>query len=626
MEDLEKRLHDKNTRRQIALLMAKFDPDLKAALEEQGCSEEVQEEKFKIIETGIKRGYACKLIRDYLRKTLNKRAFQLADEYISASNEWVESKPGKYNLPYPPQLGIQRLPQVNEKTLGKYFEAFEKITSAIQTTRNSLPAMNSAAGASTIMAMSEKSLPDSSQELLALEGTKDNLFCRLEEYINADESNALRILTHTLLKRSETEDPYFTVEAYLAVFKRCLKRLKNNKHLIGSLVNLMYEEVFRATPELNRGEPLTGRHSFNLFIEGLKSINLAKEVGADSFEIRKPGMPREVCHFSYIIISSGKMGVIAIPSEYGPVSWNEHRLVDPRKNENFTLLAAQLENDTQTANPSDREEELAHFKDELNNNRRYGLDFARMKVTEIPCPEGVEVWLHYSYDQDLPEGFIGVELILEDPKTKKAVSVAYVLDQDLKLIPPSHLKREYSGKIFHPVRPENTGSLDLIKKRPPAGSYASAEHMQFELENVLATWPSEAGQKALQYYFSKYAYYLLVKERNVGEKKERESNPSFPEHALNLSLTEHESEVIIPSLNSGDRFGLRSTEQNLTIYHQVSGYKRRLKKGQTASQEAIEKARRMGIILREDETFVDTHHRGSVFTKQKGSAKKTRGD
>ena len=525
-------------------------------------------------------------IRNYFPKR-NPRARRLAIQYRQAMLNWVN---GASPFPYPPTLPIQRLPELTPHSLARYLNLLERYHKKDQ--EYSPPSTDSDSGEmenegdylEMIRCEMGRNAPETLKEGEIYQPI-ENLKTRIKEFINQDEDNALQVLVHIMELTNSNQ-----IQIYKDLMSESLRRLSGNIVFIRSLFNSIDRSENSNDPKYRiSGEMIA--HIYDSLIDvGIISRSTGEDRTISTIEPRDFQFHNHIYTHTHTNTSTNErtqqrtVFEMKIPSDFLPVHWNCTRLVNPTLNPTFQNFAKILEKDA-ASEMNERIEESATYINEIKNNRRYGLKFSRMPVTDIPGTEDMDIWFHFSKDDDMEANEIKVGIVVNDTE------IVYFLQDGV-------LGMRSGGNMIPRVN-----SADIPEDHID-NCYG---------HNNVQRWASDTAQLNLATYIVKYAHTLLVLPRTEGEKIERPDNPT--NNRFNLRLRAHSTTTRIPGRNTGQ--GGRHRSRTVTAIHEVDSFVRKLPKGHKASPEARRNAAREDIILAPaGQTFVEGHTRGTEETEQ----------
>lgn len=534
----------------------------------------------------------CAEVRRSLKKFFPARrpqARQLVSQYRQEMQNWIN---GASKFPFPPNMTMQKMPKLKPDNLHRYLKLYEKqylelhhykIPDVAESPQNNIGQIKQAIEADNPGSLKafEKFFPVANTETV------------LREYINESEANALQVFTYIIrLQNTQT----FIMYQGTNMLKNTLEKLRTNVHFIRTLYHFIDEQ-------LNVEHPLMGVRDVVLgeLLKILNEIGVTREFAED--DIMTPhNEPRDTVRQEYRVdnaVSGATMFDVRqeIPAIYLPVHYNGHRLVHPAHNADFQSLAQKVVTADRESDTQKMYEDGLQYIEELRTNRRYSLDFARVKITEIPGTEDMDIWFHYSHDNAMPPHEIKVEIVVD------GASIVYYLDDADIIIPTRGVLAPRTQEDVEPF-PDHVDRM-----------YEGEEAQR---------WMTAFRKTSIHYLMLKYAHALLVLPRNqsVESDEDREGNGTRPQEPFEFSLNEYESQVTIPHTNPANASDGNRDPYRVTVYHGVAGHVRRLPRGQEASPEAIQNAQRYHIHLVPGQTFVRPHSCGSKLTEQGRDGKK----
>ena len=576
----------------IAAGVALSDADFWNKLIENGCPKSLASSLIKeLSQKYFNWQVNCTEIRQIIRQKLKEKypkACELALTYRRKLKEWVIEQSSDVD---PPHFVIQNIPPVTRENLSQYFDLIKE--SGVIPGEDYHP-----------LGKVSKEMRINFQKLKI-----GNLQDRICKFIQQSEQNALAVLVYMI----ESEDDEL-VDALLKaglIFKETIKKLSANLHFVRSLINII-EEIPKPQQNKKEEDRRANVVLFNAF-KALVDLGICKEVS--EYPVRDATKPDEE-GFWYMQYRDNKEEVaellVFIPQKYIPYHWNSHRIVIPSINDTFHEVAAKLD-EAPKLDGQLNEEDLDKYTNSLINNRRYALDFDRMKITEIPGTNGMDIWMHFFHHVHMQPGEIGIELIVN------GASIVYFLNEKCELKVPEK-SIVLPRPMFMPKDPEKLKdgySMDQI--------YTCPESKR--------DWISERAQKILHFYFVKYAYYLLCVPRHIQTDEKNTDSKTTQQHdkkqnqnnKFDIRLTEYSSEITIPSIFPNGTAD-SGRESRITVYHGVTGHVRELPERYRATEEAIAEAKKHKIVLAPGQTFVKPHMRGGQHAEEIKSKKKIKPD
>ena len=541
---------------------------------------------------GFEEGHiTCATVRNELRRSFPlKRGKQTRDlvlRYRKQMQNWVNQATP---YPHPPTLEVQQLPAPRSETLKRYFNLFERLHKR----RVSHQAPNANADVSEVL--QERGMYEALRHSfesnepglvrrVEIENPLENVTSILEDYINRSEENALEVLVYIL----SLNDNDVTIQ-YHPLISAAINRLSGNIHFIRTLFNLYDENAYREKP-VNRVTDACN----TLILAALRGANVIQEWDGEN-DLVGNEEPRDFWyqqHTHDMRHSDGSVTttelLMKVPASYLPLHWNGTRLVNPLNNSSYGEFAGLLEEDADRGREG-KIEEMVRYVDEIEGNRRYGLDFSRVKVIDIPGTEDMDIWFNYYHDEDMEPEEVQIEVMVND------ASIIYHINHDR-----CYMASQNNVVPRLPNPGSNPDHLDELYGRPD-----------------VQQWASEEAQENLKYYLLKYLHALLVLPRSVG--RSSEGSRGERENAFNLRLRGHSTETYIPSDGEGGQRRITIHHYN-TAFSTVTGHIRRLPPGHRASSDALAEAEKHSIHLVPGQTFVKEHTRGSELTEQGRSGK-----
>ncbi len=607
----ENQIDEHTTRLLDTIESAKFDKALLEELNKSGYSQDQLEKLADELMRGVLDDHlTCKEIRNILRrhfKSKKPRARKLVMGYRKELVKWLGQN---NNLPHPPQLTLQQLPPIDSDTFSQYIDQLLELKRrmADQTTQlfphlrqetenHSLTdAINSAESIEASGKLMKELQRDNEQAAIEMEfgivSPCKNVVHVLAEFISQSEENALLVFLRILDTQSEVDLADFD-----DLTTACLSRLANNTHFVRSLIHLIDQNLFDRNP--------AKQIQFILLFQLMRRL-IDTEI-ADTWQGQEPAVdfsqPRNSSILTYHLHNEGADDEspnrdfninLRIPAQHLPAHWNNHRLVNPSSNEEFQDMAQLL--DQQQIELRDTESEI--YTNALRHHRCYALDFARMKITEIPETENKEIWFHFFHHHEMTDGEIGVEVIVD------GASIVYFITNDA-------------------IEMRGTGNY-----LPRGGRGLQSLEVNNQLdqrygEPALRQWASPHAIQNLHYYMLKYAHALLVEPRSITESSHDSQHHDLTNNRFGIRLSEYSSEVTIPSV-SAESQSSNQLSRRVTVYHGVSGHIRNLRAGHRASPEAVTEAQRQNIFLTPGQTYVQPHTRGTELAEKIDSDKKVR--
>ncbi len=558
-----------------------LDSELLEKLEQYGYKRNEIIEMCNSFHERLKAGeITCATVRNEIRTTFPKRnpqARRLAIDYREQMLNWVN---GASQFPYPPNYSIQKLPAITSGTLIRYLRLFERYKKGDTeyTPPDTSIEQEELQSRNDYLEMVRHRVESDSPGLLKNAEVGEpiaNLNAVLKEFINQNEDNALQVFLYIISLNSSNQISY-----YNDLMQECLRRLSGNIHFIRSLFNLIDENTYMDNPK----HPIHGNVMPSL-LNSLIETNIVSDARNESDAISN-SEPRDYQFHRHTVFDPATNEQIVfrmkIPSNYLPIHWNGTRLVNPVSCKSFQEFSSIIEKD-ENIDKKGKVEEIIKCIDELENNRRYGLVFSRMKVTDIPGTDDMDIWFHFSHDENMDSGEIQIGVVVNDAE------IVYHFD----------------GRY---IEMRHNGIMIPRKQNPPPG------HLDRLYEDTrMEQWATHEAQDNLAYYILKYAHILLVLPRNEGERPERGvGHPT--DNPFSLRLAEHSTTTHIPGHSTGQGGNHRS--RTVTAVHIVDAFVRKLPKDYKASLEAISNAARQHIFLVPGQTFVDSHTRGTEGTEQ----------
>ena len=530
----------------------------------------------------------CTTVNNEIRRAFsgkrNKRSRDLAIRFRVAMQNWINlASP----FPHPPTLEVQQLPPVRSETLKRYFNLVERLHK--RDVDHKAPDLRWGAKEDDAYEYARYAIESDSPgatKSIEIDQNMENAKAILCDYINRSEENALEVLVYIL----NLEDDELIV-TYNPLIVEVVERLSGNPVFIRCLFNLFDENAYRDNPVCRIADS-----NNTLILNALMQAGVVHEY-YEGESCTNNVEPRDFQYHSHV--HTGKVEDaedietefrLKIPSNYLPLHWNGTRLVNPCLNTSFQEFAKILKEDVDKETDK-KEEEKKKYIDEIENNRRYTLDFERMNIMDIPGTEDMDIWFNYYQDEDMEPTEMQVEVMVND------ASIIY------------HIK---NGVCY--MRREGNMVPRLLEEEMDAGS----NHLDalYGKPNV-QQWASLEAQNNLSYYLLKYAHVLFVLPRSVGKKSE--SSKVERENRFNLRLREHSTEARIPNGEGGTRRVVMHHFK--TGFSTVAGHIRKLPEGQRPSPEAVAEADKYNIRLLPGQTFVKEHTRGSELTEQGRSGK-----
>lgn len=576
--------HETQTRINCTVLSSIFDKKLLDTLSKSGYSKGDIIHIIDSFRQRLEKGeITCATVNNEIRNAFprkrNKRVRDLAIRYRVAMQNWINyTSP----FPHPPTLEIQQLPSIKSETLKRYFNLIERLHK--RGINHKAPDLRWGVNENDIYEATrydiESQSPGATKEV-EINQNLENVIAILCDYINRSEENALEVLVYIL----ELEDDNL-IATYNPLIIAAVERLSGNPVFIRCLFNLFDENAYRDNPVCRI------RDSNNtLILNALMQTGVVQEYH-ESESYTNNAEPRDFqCHLhSHTERVEGADDneiefYLKIPSNYLPLHWNGTRLVDPCKNSSYKEFSEILEQDA-NEKVDKKEEEKRKFIYGIENDRRYTLDFERMKIMDIPGTEDMDIWFNYYQDEDMEPTEMQVEIMVND------ASIVY------------HIK---DGVCYM------RGERNAVPRLPEDEIGTDPNHLDalYGKSNV-QQWISLEAQNNLSYYLLKYAHVLFVLPRSVGKKSE--SSKVERENRFNLRLREHSTEARMPN---GEGETRRVVMHHFkTGFSTVTGHIRKLPKGQKPSPEAVIEADKYNIRLLPGQTFVKEHTRGSELTEQ----------
>lgn len=568
------------SREEIIFLSAECDEALIKALEKDGVSSDSTKLFVQNLRSKIQSGELdCGGVKPAIKKRFKNKpkVKKIALNYRRKVMEWLNG-PSKYIKP--PQFDLQNLPPLTSQTLNRYLEFFEK---KFRDFANYYEPKHK--DDTTIDKEFMKELPPSVQFGLFSMHNCGNI---IKRFIKEGEENALQVLIHIF----DINDP-FLMQTYEGLIRKTIQELSNNIHFLRSLFNLL-DENFHKKNMAKKVDTII----MKIIVSELTQLDICNTFSDDEEGIIDNTKPRTEQRHTLGFIVHWKDGVekdeinLRIPHHLMPIHWNGCRLVNPKLNQTFQKFADALD---EIKCDEKMQKEGAKYYEDLLTERKYAVDFARIKATDIPGMEEDDLWFHFFHNDQLSDGEIGVEVIVN------GASVVYFLNQELDL------RVHHQGNMIPLLE-----NYDDVPDDHIDSIYANPN---------VSNWLSKKAIKNLHFYIFKYAHHLLVSPRTTKEGDNVNDNESPKNNKFNIRLSEYSSEITIPYLSQG--YGSSHKHQSkLTVYHGVTGHVRELPKGWKPSQESIEEASKHNIFLAPGQTFVKHHHRGSELAEETVSRKK----
>lgn len=525
----------------------------------------------------------CATLKNEIRRNFPKRKGpSVRDTILKYRTELLNWINGVSPLRYPPNLAIQNLPPLNSNTLTRYCRLYEKYRNndnrpAQPDTTASREEARARGGNHEVFRYDVESANPGSVSNYEFDYPAYNLQNILVDYVRQSERNALEVLMY-IISIGNTRR-FFCYRG--VIVHEAIRKLSGNIHFIRSLFNVLDEVIH--TQNLDHQFPMLVLADI---MRGLNAAGVTAEYNPEEDVIINPDEPRDF-HQHTITMQAENADLtyrfpIRVPSNYVPAHWNITRIVNPSANESFQEFSRILERDSGSLDQ--RLEEGARYMNELENNRRYGLEFSRIKVTEIPGTENMDVWFYYSRDPEMEPGEMRIEVLVNDG------SIVYFFNNGI-------LETRERGICIPRVPDEEFGPdhVDAMFRHP-----------------TIRNWASNEAQRALFFYIVKYAHALLVLPRTTGTVSPAPGDPNNAR--FNFRLTEHSTQTHMPGLSTGENPGRPG--RTITAFHGVDPYVRQLPPGHRASPEAIAEAARHRIFLAPGQTFVSAYTRGSEITEQ----------